>query len=108
MRNLVPGIYTVTVSAPEFSTFIRSDLVLNVGSEMVVNAQLVPGQVNEKVEDTGEAPNVELSGSSLGDTVRGGTIRELPLNGRDWSMLATLEPSVSMIRTEKAVANNTD
>jgi len=106
--NLIPGAYTVTISAPGFATFVRSGLGLNVGGDLVVNAQLAPGQVNEKIEVTGEPPNIELAGSSLGTTVRGGTIRELPLNGRDWTLLATLEPSVATVRTEKAVANNND
>jgi len=106
--NLVPGEYTVTVSAPGFATVVRSDVDLNVGNQLVINARLAPGQVSETVEVTGEAPNIDLSGSSMGGTVRGGTVRELPLNGRDWSMLATLEPGVATVRTEKTVANNND
>jgi hypothetical protein len=35
--------------------------------------------------------------------VNGTTIRELPLNGRDWTQLATLEPGITSIRTQPAV-----
>jgi hypothetical protein len=73
--NLVPGEYTVTVSAPGFATFVRSDVDLNVGSQLVINARLSPGQVNEKVEVTVDAPNVDLSGSSMGGTLRGAAVR---------------------------------
>ncbi|HUI57033.1 MAG TPA: TonB-dependent receptor [Bryobacteraceae bacterium] len=106
--NLIPGPYRVTASAAGFTTFIRSDLVLTVGAELEINIQLKPGEVSEKVEVTGEAPDLETATSSLGNSVRGGTIRELPLNGRDWTQLAALEPGVATVRTEKAVANGND
>ncbi len=39
-------------------------------------------------------PSVESTSSTLSATVDGTTVRELPLNGRDWTSLATLEPGV--------------
>ena len=49
---------------------------------------------------TGEAPQVELTSSALSGEVNETTVRELPLNGRDWTSLSTLEPGVIGIRTQ--------
>jgi hypothetical protein len=53
----------------------------------------VTSTVNVTAEDT----VVDLVASTVNRTVDGATIRELPLNGRDWVQLATLEPGVAAI-----------
>ena len=53
------------------------------------------GAVSEKVEVTAEAAQVDTSSSALGGFVNSATIRELPLNGRDWLQLALLQPGVN-------------
>ena len=58
------------------------------------------GQVSESVTVTSEAPQVELSSSAITAEVNETTVRELPLNGRDWSSLAVLEPGVLGIRSQ--------
>jgi hypothetical protein len=52
------------------------------------------GGVTQSVEITDVAPVVEMASSTLGATVDSNTVRELPLNGRDWTALAALEPGV--------------
>src|SRR5258707_664340 len=41
-----------------------------------------------------------LTSSALSGEVEAQTVRELPLNGRDWTQLATLEPGVAKIETQ--------
>ena len=48
----------------------------------------------------GASPSIELGGTSVSTVVKGDTARELPLNGRDWTQLATLEPGISPIRAQ--------
>ena len=98
--NLLPAPYEVTVSAPGFSTSRSSDIVLNVGAEQVMNLSLSIGQSNQTVEVTGAASLVQLSNSTIRSEVESTTIRELPLNGRDWASLATLSPGVTGIETQ--------
>src|SRR5260370_23434460 len=92
--NLVPGPYQVAASASGFVTIVEK-LELKVSSETVVNIQLKVGQVSERVEIVEEPPAVDQTSSTLSATVQSKTIRELPLNGRDWTQLAALEPGVN-------------
>jgi hypothetical protein len=99
--NLLPGIYQVTVSAPGFATLVRSGLTVTVGAQQALNITMQIGKVNQSVEVTGEAPAVQLATSTLSNEVTGATVRELPLNGRDWTQLATLQPGVTSLASEQ-------
>jgi hypothetical protein len=46
---------------------------------------------------TAQETRVDLVAAAVNRTVEGTTIRELPLNGRDWTQLATLEPGIAAI-----------
>ncbi len=98
--NLTPGGYEVTISAPGFSTQVQKDITLTVGAQQSLNPVLKVGQVSQRIEVTGEAAQVELSSSAVSAEVNETTVRELPLNGRDWSSLAVLEPGVIGIRSQ--------
>ena len=100
--NLLPGNYTVTAKRSGFATAV-TEVILTVGAQHVVNVTMHIGTVNEVVKVQTEAPEVELASSEMSAVVNGTTIRELPLNGRDWTQLATLEPGIASIRTQPAV-----
>jgi Carboxypeptidase regulatory-like domain len=100
--NLLPGNYTVTVKRSGFATAV-TEVIVTVGAQHVVNVTMHIGTVNEVVKVQTEAPEVELASSEMSAVVNGTTIRELPLNGRDWTQLATLEPGIASIRTQPAV-----
>src|SRR5215813_4156121 len=97
--NLLPGPYQVKTSASGFATMVER-LELTVGAEAVVNVQLKAGEVTEAVQIGGDVSAIEQASSTLSAAVQGKTIRELPLNGRDWAQLATLEPGVHTIDTQ--------
>jgi outer membrane receptor protein involved in Fe transport len=61
------------------------------------------GDVKEQVVVDAGSPAIEQTTSALNATVEGKTIRELPLNGRDWTQLATLEPGVHTVDTQVSV-----
>ena len=102
--NLSPGAYQITASAPGFSNLVRSNLAVTVGSEIVVDLQLQVGSTTESIEVKGESPVVDVATSSIGAVADGQTVRELPLNGRDWTTLAALEPGVAVVRTQQSPA----
>ena len=106
--NLVPGTYTVTVIAPSFGTEVTKGLTLEVGQNAEENFTLKPGTVSEQVDVTSSNAAIDLASSQISDVVNSTTVRQLPLNTRDWTLLATLQPGVSLVRTEKAVAVGAD
>jgi outer membrane receptor protein involved in Fe transport len=98
--NLLPGAYEVTVTAPGFSTTVQSGIQLAVGAQQQLNIPMKIGETNQKVQVTEAAPAVQLTSSTLSGEVQAQTVRELPLNGRDWTQLATLQPGVDKIETQ--------
>jgi len=100
--SLPVGRYRVTVKALGFSTTEFTDIDVQVGSERVVNVQLALGKSEEKVTAASQAVTVDLATSQTGAVTSGEVVRELPLNGRDWTTLAALQPEVSIVRTENA------
>ncbi len=106
--NLLPGDYKLSVTAPGFSTQEVTGIKLTVGAQQVLDVKLQVGQITQKVEVTGEALNVELASSSISAQVSATTVRELPLNGRSWTDLATLQPGVNSIETQPSFASGSD
>src|SRR5882762_490464 len=98
--NLLPGTYEITAVAPGFSTYREKGLTLTVGALRSVNISLRIGQVSEHVDVIGTTPDVQLASATLSAEVNATTVRELPLNGRDWTQLATLQPGVTSVRVE--------
>jgi len=98
--NLLPGPYEVTASANGFASSVSSDITLTVGNQLVLNFVLKVGQVAEVVHVSTEAPTIDLASSAIEAVVDSLTIRELPLNGRSWTDLATLQPGVLAVETQ--------
>jgi hypothetical protein len=45
---------------------------------------------------------------NMSNIVDGQTVRDLPLNGRDWTLLAALEPGVHTIKAQVAITAGSD
>src|SRR5437667_11092912 len=96
--NLNAGDYQVSASASGFST-TAAKLTLTVGQKQELNLALMVGPVVETIEVTATVPQVDLASSTISGHVSAATLRELPLNGRDWASLAALQPGVASVRT---------
>lgn len=92
--GLIPDHYEVQAQVTGFQTELRKGIELTVGSEAVINLMLKVGQVAEKTVVTAEAPLVETTTSTLSSLVSQDTIRELPLNGRSFDQLISLDSSM--------------
>jgi len=95
--NLLPGEYEVTITAKGFQTTVQKGIVLTVGATQALNFGLKLGQLNQTVEVNAAVPTIQTTSSTISATVDSTTVRELPLNGRDWTSLAALEPGVTSI-----------
>jgi len=104
--NLIPGLYEVSVTVPGFKKLVQSGITLTVGAQQELNLSLKTGQINQVVEVTDTPPSVETTTTAVTSTVDSKTVRELPLNGRDWTSLATLEPGVVSIPNQATTSFN--
>jgi Carboxypeptidase regulatory-like domain len=104
--NLIPGDYEVRVSAKGFRTLVQKEVTLNVGAQQSLNLSLKVGLLTQTIEVNAAIPDVQTSSSTISDTVDSRTVRQLPLNGRDWTSLATLEPGVVSIPNQATTSFN--
>ena len=95
--NLLPGAYSVTATAQGFKRAVQKDIALTIGAQQSLSLTLEVGAISQSVEVQGTPPDIQTQSSTLSATVDSRTVRELPLNGRDWTSLATLEPGVLSI-----------
>ena len=93
--NLPPGVYTITAEATGFKKVERPDIRLEVGHDLPMDMQLVPGAVTEVVRVTEEAPLINTTNDLIGGSLSNKEINDLPLNGRDYQNLLVLRPGVS-------------
>jgi hypothetical protein len=103
--NLLPGTYELSATAAGFSTALVKNVDVTVGDELGLNLTLKLGAVSQNVEITATTTKVDLESSAISNQVNSTTVRELPLNGRDWTQLATLEPGVDRIPTQFALTS---
>ncbi len=93
--SLPVGAYEITTTMPGFKQAVRSGINLVVGQEAVVDLTLEVGAVGEQVTVTEEAPLVNTTTSSTSGVITEQQVKELPLNGRSFDQLITLNVGVS-------------
>lgn len=93
--GLPSGSYKIETTATGFKAEVRPSIDLTVGASLTVNLSLQLGNVSETVVVTDQGPQVETTSPTVSGLVGEHAIRELPLNGRDWLQLATLQAGVT-------------
>ncbi|HVR27851.1 MAG TPA: carboxypeptidase regulatory-like domain-containing protein [Candidatus Polarisedimenticolia bacterium] len=106
--NLLPGQYDVTVTAPGFATTVQKGVTLTVGAQQLLNVKMLVGQVTQTVEVQDLPPSIDLATSTIGGVVGQEEVAQLPLNGRDWTSLATLQPGVDSVGSVQANTGGPD
>ena len=91
---LPAGHYHTEISQKGFKTTKR-DLELQVAQLAVADFVLDVGQQSETVTVEAGSPVINPEDSAIGDVVESRQITELPLNGRNFTQLATLVPGAS-------------
>src|SRR6476646_5254979 len=97
-----PGAYVVTAEKSGFAVALVDAVQVQVGARQRVDLQMAVGQVSEKVEVTAAPPLVETETSQRGQVISETAIRELPLNGREYSSLALLTTGVRQSQLNKS------
>jgi Carboxypeptidase regulatory-like domain/TonB dependent receptor len=100
--DLLPGSYEMTAAAPGFTTQLRTGIGVNVGTTLVVKVVMQAGDPARVVRLTISGTPSDQSSSAVGGNVSASTVVNSPLNGRDWTQLATLQAGVTGVQTGSA------
>lgn len=91
------GTYTVTVSATDFKTTVVENVKVNVGLPTTVDATLQAGNISETVVVTSGGEVLQTQTATIGTTITGRQITEIPLTSRDALDLVTLLPGTTTV-----------
>ena len=92
---LQPGQYTMTVEAQGFRRTVNENVELHTADKATIDVSLEVGQLDQVVTVTeGEVALLEPDTATRGQVIENRRVQELPLNGRNPIMLATLSPGV--------------
>jgi len=89
---LTPGTYTMKVTMAGFKSITRTAIQLEVDQVARIDFNLEVGETSESVTVTESAPLIQSESGSIGQVVGHKKVVDLPLNGRDFTQLATLTP----------------
>jgi hypothetical protein len=95
------GQYQVEAAKSGFAGAIRSGIVLVVGQDAAVDLTLKVGNVREQVKVVADASMVNKTTEDISGLVGEKEVKELPLNGRSYDLLLTINPGVVNFTWEK-------
>lgn len=105
------GSYEIRVAKEGFAEGIRAGIRLAVGQDATADVSLRVGRINEQVRVTEDAPVVNLTTQDISGLVGEKQVKDLPLNGRSYDLLLTLNPGIVNFTWEKTggigVSNST-
>jgi hypothetical protein len=84
------GTYRLEVTAPGFKSYAQNGIVLEVGSNIGVDASLTVGATDEKIEVQAEGLALQTEDPTFKQTIDQNAVTEMPLNGRQMTALITL------------------
>ncbi|MGA9799323.1 MAG: carboxypeptidase regulatory-like domain-containing protein [Terriglobales bacterium] len=105
------GQYEVRVKKDGFAEAVRTGIRLVVGQDARVDLTLRVGAVSEEVKVNGDAAIVSVTTQDISGLVGEQQVKDLPLNGRSYDLLLTLNPGIVNFTAEKTggigVSNST-
>ncbi|HEV2523132.1 MAG TPA: carboxypeptidase regulatory-like domain-containing protein [Candidatus Acidoferrales bacterium] len=109
VADLSPSNFEMTVSAPGFVTQVWTGITVTAGVERVLNVVLKAGQAEPAARVVAPPALVSEPCPATCGSANASTVRDTPLNGRDWAALATLQAGVSSVQNGSATGGgNTD
>ncbi len=99
------GSYRVSVEYTGFKRAEGAAFDLNIQQQAVIDFTLEPGGTNETVQVSSQVPLLQTQNATVGQVIGGQVVTNMPLNGRDWTMLATITPGVTQAQPGARAAN---
>ena len=106
--NLAISTYDVTVEAPNFKKAVQTAIKVDVGQRRAVDIALTAGNISETVTVEADRVSVELSTPTVGTTINGDQVREIPINNRNFVQLIALAPGVSNDLSDQVYVGTTN
>ncbi len=103
---LAVGTYNLDITQAGFKTYRQTGLVIDANSALRVDASLAVGSINEKIEVSTDAAQVETQSTQMGEVIEGSKITSVPLNGRSFMGLLALQPGVSPYQCTSSNCND--
>jgi hypothetical protein len=94
------GSYSLEIKQVGFKTYLQTGIVIDANSALRVDASLAIGSINEKIEVSTEAAQVETQSTQMGEVIEGTKMTSVPLNGRSFIDLLSLQPGVSPYKND--------
>ncbi len=88
------GAYEVEVRASGFKTFRQTGIAIDANSVVKVDVPLQVGVATEHMEVRSDAVQVETQSTQMGEVITGKRMTTVPLNGRAYTDLLSLQPGV--------------
>src|SRR6266478_5837913 len=92
--NVPPGEYEIAVSKSGFR-ITKTIVTASVGVPLTVDLKLELGSVSDTVEVTATNSELQTMNATVGNTISGDMLQNLPSIGRDAATFVTLQPGVS-------------
>jgi hypothetical protein len=92
---LIPGAYSVAVEAQGFKRAVTNNVVVQIDQKARIDFTLEIGQVTEVAEISAAVTLVHTESSEIGQVIEERSVKELPLNGRNFAQLVYLTPGVT-------------
>ena len=89
------GHYVLDIESSGFSKYERKEIVLDTSSALTIDASLAVGNVYESVTTTDNTLHVETVSTQLGQLITGRQMTAVPLDGRSFTDLLSLQPGVA-------------
>jgi carboxypeptidase family protein len=106
---LAVGAHEVKAEKAGFRAAVRMGISLAVGQEAVVNLRLEVGEITQEVTVSADAPLVNTTTAQISGLVTEQQVKDLPLNGRSFDNLITLNPGTvnySAMKTAQTSTSN--
>jgi hypothetical protein len=100
--SLEVGLYEVKAEEAGFSAEVRTGITLAVGQQAEVDLTLRVGQVQGAVVVNEDSPVVSVTTQDISGLVGERQVKDLPLNGRSYDQLLTLNPGVVNYTSQRA------
>ena len=92
---LPAGSYKILATSPGFKPYTATDITLQVNDQLRIDVTLQVGSISEEISVSANAVHVETESTQVGDVIDSKKMLALPLNGRSYLDLLSLQAGVA-------------